>query len=163
MIQQNTDENGNIHWMVKPSAMLQMLIANPSTAQKIDRYPNILKIGTHKITTQSSAEKWKEMKFHWGKSKTMDFILGEIIEFSHKEKTLLGKIRQFMVKECDQENGELCVEVEELRKGDHPYFEDLFNEEENRVTPIYWKSWSCSQYLLPLTLILLKMQNYTAA
>lgn len=43
MIQQNTDENGNIHWMVKPSAMLQMLIANPSTAQKIDRYPNILK------------------------------------------------------------------------------------------------------------------------
>jgi hypothetical protein len=31
-----------------------------------------------------------------------------------------------------QENGELCVEVEELRKGDHPYFEDLFNEEENR-------------------------------
>jgi hypothetical protein len=125
--------------MVKPSAMLQMLIANPSTAQKIDRYslklnffgelwdllvdlfslklhihyffyitcicsryPNILKIGTHKITTQSSAEKWKEMKFHWGKSKTMDFILGEIIEFSHKEKTLLGKIRQFMVKECDQ-------------------------------------------------------------
>uniref|UniRef100_A0A8W8NVP9 Uncharacterized protein n=1 Tax=Magallana gigas TaxID=29159 RepID=A0A8W8NVP9_MAGGI len=151
MIQQNTEENGNIHWMVKPSAMLQMLIANPSTAQKIDRYPNILKIGTDKITTQSSAEKWKEVKFHWGKSKTMDFILGEIIEFSHKEKTLLGKIRQFMVKECDQENGELCVEVEELRKGDHPYFEDLFNEEENRCLVIMNKSLcvpidKCSKY-----------------
>lgn len=124
--------------MVKPSAMLQMLIANPSTAQKIDRYsfklnffgewwdllvdlfrlklhihffyitcicsryPNILKNGTRHTTTQSSAEKWKEMKFHWGKSKTMDFILVEIIEFSHKENTRFGKIKQFMVKECDQ-------------------------------------------------------------
>lgn len=34
---QHEDKNGNISWTIKPSAMLQLQLANPETAKRISR------------------------------------------------------------------------------------------------------------------------------
>ncbi|XP_048756479.2 uncharacterized protein LOC125667163 isoform X2 [Ostrea edulis] len=121
MIQQNEDKNGNLHWMVKPSETLKLIISNPNTAKVIDRHPTTGCTSTQ--TPQSAGEKWREMKFHWSDG----FVLGDIVSCQRNERELLGLIKNFFFNE---QEGKVYVELEMLRRGNHSYFDNLFDEDE---------------------------------
>nr|XP_022290275.1 uncharacterized protein LOC111101912 [Crassostrea virginica] len=121
MIQQNEDELGNVHWMVKPSEALKLILSNPHTAKLIDRYPRSQSTSTP--TPQSAGDKWKEMKFHW----SAGFVLGEVVSYHRNGNDFFGLIKNFFLNE---EDGKVYGEIEMLREGNHAYFDNLFNEDD---------------------------------
>ncbi|XP_071138224.1 uncharacterized protein [Mytilus edulis] len=126
MIQKHEDKDGNISWMIKPTSMLKLQLANPVLSNQIFRYPTVET--SSQSNYQVSGSKWKEMEFHWTiNSKKHQFVKGQFISFELDGQVVYGKILQFL--ESVQEDKLMYAKVDVFIGKEHRYMSEMKMED----------------------------------
>ncbi|XP_076117009.1 uncharacterized protein LOC143084835 [Mytilus galloprovincialis] len=126
MIQKHEDKDGNISWMIKPTSMLKLQLANPVLSNQIFRYPTVET--SSQSNYQVSGSKWKEMEFHWTiNSKKHQFVKGQFISFELDGQEVYGKILQFL--ESVQEDKLMYAKVDVFIGKEHRYMSEMNMED----------------------------------